>query len=102
MGGLTLPAGVVLLLLGVFFVSRFSYVYVVQGGKKRIITGCRVVKSEKGLTAIVPGDKLTAHGKYLLYISPWKKGFKKKVPVSVMFEGEETVLPTDEGIAFKY
>lgn len=101
-GGLTLPAGAVLLLLGAFFASRFSYVYVVQGGKKRIITKCRVVKSEKGLTAIVPGEKLTSHGKYLLYISPWKKEFKKKVPVNVMLEGEENTIPTDEGIAFKY
>ena len=76
--------------------------YVVQGGKKRIITKCRVIKSASGLTAIVPGEKLTSHGKYLLYISPWKKEFKKKTPVSVMLEGEDTTIPTDEGIAFKY
>lgn len=101
-GGLTLPVGVLLLLTGAFFVSRFNYVYVVQGGRKRIVTKCRVIKSANGLTAIVPGDKLTSHGKYLLYISPWKKEFKKKVPVSVMLEGEETTIPTDEGVAFKY
>ncbi len=101
-GGLTLPVGVLLLLIGAFFVSRFNYVYVVQGGKKRIITKCRVIKSANGLTAIVPGEKLTSHGKYLLYISPWKKDFKKKTPVSVMLEGEDTTIPTDEGIAFKY
>lgn len=101
-GGLTLPVGVLLLLIGAFFVSRFNYVYVVQGGKKRIITKCRVIKSASGLTAIVPGEKLTSHGKYLLYISPWKKEFKKKTPVSVMLEGEDTTIPTDEGIAFKY
>ncbi|MBP5660841.1 MAG: hypothetical protein J6X08_05865 [Lachnospiraceae bacterium] len=65
-GGLTLPVGVLLLLIGAFFVSRFNYVYVVQGGKKRIITKCRVIKSASGLTAIVPGEKLTSHGKYLL------------------------------------
>ncbi len=101
-GGLTLPVGVLLLLIGAFFVSRFNYVYVVQGGRKRIVTRCRVIKSANGLTAIVPGDKLTSHGKYLLYISPWKKEFKKKVPVNVMLEGEENTIPTDEGIAFKY
>ena len=101
-GGLTVPVGVLLLLTGVIFVSHFNYVYVVQGGKKRIITKCRVIKSANGLTAIVPGEKLTSHGKYLLYISPWKKEFKKKVPVSVMLEGEETTIPTDEEIAFKY
>ena len=99
---MTVPAGILLLLAGVFFISRFSYVYVMQGGKKHLICKCRVVKGQNGLTAIVPGEKLTSHGKYLLYISPWKKGFGKKPPVSVMLEGEDAKIPTDEGIAFKY
>lgn len=101
-GDYTVMAGILLLLAGTLIISQFSYVYVMQGGKKRLICRCRVVKSQDGLLAVVPGKKLTSHGKYLLYISPWKKGFKKKVPVSVMLEGEDGRIPTDEGVAFKY
>jgi len=101
-GGYTVSAGILLLLAGAFFISRFSYVYVMQCGKRHLISRCRIIKGQNGLTAVVPGNKLTSHGKYLLYISPWKKGFNKKIPVSVMLEGEESVIPTDEGIAFKY
>ena len=101
-GDYAVIAGVLLLLLGSFIISCFNYVYVMQGGKKHPVCRCRVLRSPEGLVALVRKDKLTGHGKYLLYISPWKRGFKKKVPVSVMIEGEETSIPTDEGIAFKY
>ena len=95
-------AGILFLLAGTLILSQLSYVYVMQGGKKRIICRCHVTKSQNGLVAVVQKEKLTAHGKYLLYISPWKKGFGKKVPVSVMLEGEDTTIPTDEGVSFKY
>ena len=102
MGDYSVMAGVLLLLLGTFIISRFSYVYVMQGGKRHVIGRCRVIRTQKGLTVIVPKAKLTGHGKYLLYISPWKSGFKKKLPVNVMLEGEDSVIPTDEGNSFKY
>jgi len=101
-GGAAVTAGAILLLLGALSISGFSYVYILQGGKKRVICRCRVIRGSGKLTVVVPGGKLKGHGKYLLFISPWKKGFKKKVPVSVMLEGEEHLIPTDEGIAFKY
>ena len=101
-GDYTVTVGALLLLIGALIISQFSYVYVMQGGKRRLICRCRVIKAQDGLVAVVPGKKLTSHGKYLLFISPWKKGFKKKVPVSVMLEGDESKIPTDEGVAFKY
>ncbi|MBR6309558.1 MAG: hypothetical protein IKR39_13235 [Lachnospiraceae bacterium] len=101
-GGAAVTVGVILLLLGTIAFSGFSYVYILQGGKKRVICRCRVVSAGGKLTVMVPDGKLKGHGKYLLYISPWKKGFKKKVSVSVMLEGEDNLIPTDEGIAFKY
>jgi len=101
-GGVAVTAGAILLLLGAFVISRFNYVYILQGGKKRIICRCRVITDGDKLTAVVPKAKLKGHGKYMLFISPWKKSFKKKVSVSVKLEGEDHLIPTDEGVAFKY
>ncbi|MCR4678468.1 MAG: hypothetical protein K5679_06895 [Lachnospiraceae bacterium] len=101
-GGVAVTAGGILLLLGAFVISHFNYVYILQGGKKRIICRCRVITDGDKLTAVVPKAKLKGHGKYLLFISPWKKDFKKKASVSVKLEGEDHLIPTDEGVAFKY
>lgn len=101
-GGVAVTVGGILLLLGAFVISHFNYVYILQGGKKRIICRCRVITDGDKLTAVVPKAKLKGHGKYLLFISPWKKGFKKKASVSVKLEGEDHLIPTDEGVAFKY
>ena len=101
-GGVAVTVGGILLLLGAFVISHFNYVYILQGGKKRIICRCRVITEGDKLTAVVPKAKLKGHGKYLLFISPWKKGFKKKASVSVKLEGEDHLIPTDEGVAFKY
>lgn len=101
-GGVAVTVGGILLLLGAFAISHFNYVYILQGGKKRIICRCRIITDGDKLTAVVPKAKLKGHGKYLLFISPWKKGFKKKASVSVKLEGEDHLIPTDEGVAFKY
>lgn len=101
-GGVAVTVGGILLLLGAFVISHFNYVYILQGGKKRIICRCRVITDGDKLTAVVPKAKLKGHGKYLLFISPWKKGFKKKASVSIKLEGEDHLIPMDEGVAFKY
>lgn len=101
-GSLPLIMGGSLAVIGLLFISFFSYIYVSKDGKKKIICLCKVRKNPDGIVVIIPQNKLKTHGRFLISISFWKRKKTEKLPVKVLIEGEENIINTDEGVTFKY
>ncbi len=101
-GSLPLIIGGSLAVVGLLFISFFSYIYVSVNGKKKIICLCKIRKNPDGIIVLIPQNKLKNHGRFLISISFWKRKGTEKLPVKVLIEGEENTINTDEGVTFKY
>lgn len=101
-GKLTLIAGIVLIAVSALFASFFNYIYVSEGGKKRLISLCKVDITKDTVYVNVPEGKIDKAGKYLIYFSPFKKMKLKNLRVVVKIEGEEKEISTDAGNTFMY
>ena len=99
---LTIGLGLLLVFGGSVIASFFNYIYISENGHKKILTLCRVRHSENGVRVIVPKGKLKKHGRCMIYFSLWNRFRVKQKPVTVEVEGEQTVINTDDRIAFKY
>jgi len=100
----SLKIGIPILLLGLLFFSCFNYVYISNEGKISLVALCRVKREENKIIVVIPKGKLKKRGRHVIYFSIWNrlKNGNKKLPVYVTVKGEQTLLTTDEGIAFKY
>lgn len=97
-----LKGGVVIALAGVLILSMFSYVYVSENGKKRLVARARIVKEGRSIIAHVPEGRLKHGERYSLYISPWKYSERKRPGVYIMVENQQSVINVDEGKTFVY
>ncbi len=97
-----LIAGAVMAALGGLFMLLFSYVYVQEDGRKKLVALAKIKATNEGLKVSVPGEKMTNHGRYLIYLSPVRKLFYKNRQVYVEVKGKADYIKTDEGRAFIY
>ncbi len=99
---LTIGLGFLLVFGGSVIASFFNYIYICENGHKKILTLCRVRLTENSVHVVVPKGSLKKHGRCMIYFSLWNRFRVKQKPVTVEVEGEQTVLNTDDRIAFKY
>ena len=94
--------GSVLLLIGLGWFSTFSYVYMIEKGKIKPVSIINVKKENNRLILEISEKKLSKHGRYMIYYSPWLRLTKKDKPVYIMLKERENVLNTDNGMSFAY
>jgi len=97
-----LKAGILLAIIGTFILSLFSYVYVSENGKKRIVARAKIQKDGNRIIARVPAEKLKSGDRYSLYISTWRYSDKKRYPIYVMTGEKEGIINVDEGKNFVF
>lgn len=103
-GTLTLKAGMAFLGISIIFFSFFNYIYVSENGHAKLITLAKISKSKNGkkVTVSIKKNRLKEHGRYCIYFCPWNRIGLKNKEVTVVIEGEETPIFTDERTTFMY
>lgn len=101
-GGTVVKVGIILAIAGLIFSSFFNYVYFQKDGKTKPVSLVKLKKENGRIIVHIPEGKLTRHGKYMIYYSPWARILKRNRNVYVMVGNSQIALNTDAGVAFNY
>lgn len=101
-GPLTLKLGIGLAALGLIFFTFFNYIYMEEDGRKRLVVLCKIEKTDKRIIVKVKKGKISEHGRYLIYFSPWNRIGLNSKDVYVEIEGNQDLIATNEREAFTY
>lgn len=96
----SLLAGTLILLVGLFILSFFSYVYVSTDGKIKIVAPAKVKICPDRIIVEVQESKLKPNGRYLVFLSVWVKMASKKRPVYIKAGSVGNVVCAGDSLCF--
>lgn len=99
-------AGIMVLLLGIMFISHFNYVYEKRNGIIRLAGASRPILDNEMIGTVITWRHMNEGTEYYVHLSPWikRKNKNKPVYVSILLDkrGTAETIFIDETMSFTY